>query len=150
MELNSKGKGCLTIFLLFLVLGTVLNLYDNITFDRSELNGEWIYSTTSYNPFSLGGVIQKGNYPVNYLLSIENGSTYKVYHGSPGFEKLQSEGQIEKHTWDGIIFNNFSPENKNYKNYRVTGVHKENDIIQSFCLASDPKNIKCDLNFSRR
>jgi hypothetical protein len=150
MEQNNKGKGCLKIFLIILALGAILKLYDNYSFDRNAINGEWIYSTTGYNPFSMGGVIEKGNYPVNYLLDIKNDDTYKLYYGSPGFEKFKTEGKIKKHFWNGVILTNFDPKSDAEKDYAITNVKSNNGVVQSFCVENEQNDVKCDFSFSKK
>jgi hypothetical protein len=135
--------------ILFL-LGAILKIYDNLNFDRNAINGEWVYETTSYNPFSLGGVINKGTYPVNYLLYIKSDDTYKLYYGSPGFEKFNTEGQVRRNFWDGIILTNFNPKSETERNYIIANVQSRNGIIQSFCVENEKNDTKCDFNFSKK
>lgn len=150
MELNSKGQGCLKIFIILIILGAVLKLYENYSFDRNSINGEWIYSTTAYNPYSMRGVIEKGSYPVNYLLDINSDDTYKLYYGSPGFEKLETQGHIKKHFWRGIILENFEPNSSTEKDYAIRIINSNNGFVQSFCVKNEESEDKCDFSFSKK
>lgn len=150
METSNKKEGCFKIIGIILVIATVMQLYENLTFRLSNLEGEWIYTTSEYNPFSLGGVIQKGNYPVNYILKIESDDTYKLFYGSPGFEKMKTYGDIKKNIFNGVTLKNFDPKNKDQKDYYVNKFKRNNGVIESFCINSEPNNSNCFQNYSRR
>lgn len=147
MENNIKWKGCWQFLLGLCILGAVANIYENYTFDINKLEGNWLCSTTNYNPFSMGSTIQKGRYPVNYLLEIKNDHSYKLYYGSPGFEKYKISGNINKKIWSGIIISNFNAQdNKNTYLY-IKNVEYENMHIKSFCIESDQNGDQCSFRF---
>ena len=149
MDSKSKVQGCLTILVVISLIGSVFIVYDNYKFDDSKMVDEWIYSTTRYNPYSMGGVIQKGNYPVNYLLKIDDDHTYKLYFGSPGFEEFETAGSIKKHLWEGVIFTNFNPKSQDQKDCIITNIVEERGGIVSFCIGNEENDNQCNFKFKR-
>jgi hypothetical protein len=151
MESTNKNQGCIRIVLLVLLVGGIsLKLYENYSFDRNAINGTWVYSTTSYNPFSLGGVINKGRYPVNYILKINNDDTYSLLYGSPNFEKFKSEGLIKKDFWMGVILTNFEPKSDHEKDYVMSNIKNRNGTIESFCLENEKSKGDCSMTFTKK
>jgi len=150
MESTNKNHGCIrTVLIVLLVGGVALKLYENYSFDRGAINGTWVYATTSYNPFSLGGVIEKGRYPVNYILKIDPDDTYSLLYGSPSFEKLQTKGQIKKDFWKGVILTNFDPKSDLEKDYVMSKIKNRNGSIESFCVETEENKGECSFTFSR-
>jgi hypothetical protein len=150
MESTNKNQGCIRIVLIILlVVGLSLKLYENYSFDRESINGTWVYATTSYNPFSLGGVIEKGRYPVNYILKINSDDTYRLFYGSPSFEKLTTDGQIKKEFWKGVILTNFDPKSDRDKDYVMSHIKHRNGAIESFCVESEENKGECSFTFSK-
>lgn len=149
MENNTKWKGCWQILTGLFILGSVVNVCNNYTFEVSQLTGSWIYSSSAYNPVSMGGIIQKGNYPVNYLLEIKKDNTYKLYFGSPGFEKYKTGGNVNKHIWNGITLTNFSPQSDEDKDYHINKIEYQNKSVHSFCVGSSIRDDGCSFRFTR-
>lgn len=130
------------LILVLLILGSLFKIKDIINlyyFDLNQLHGKWKCTDLVHSSFGEGSFFNMGDYQVNYILIIHNDNSYELYYGSPKFEKLNSEGKLDKKIWDGICLTNFLSKINIYY-YIISNVRNRDGVIQTVIVEDNQNN----------